>query len=94
MMQLTGKNNYSAFTNTHNVKNPGDQRDFVSNPDLLVTEKKYGIESAFFYWDSRGLNAIADSDDVEKVTTAVNGGLNGLADRKARLNKIKQALGI
>lgn len=94
MMQLTGKQNYSKFTTTHNQKNPNDSRDFVSNPDLLVSEQQYGIESAFYYWDSRGLNTIADSDNIENVTTAVNGGLNGLADRKARLNKIKNVLGI
>ena len=94
MMQLTFKSNYSKFTTTHNQKNPNDPRNFVNNPELLASEQKYGIESAFFYWDSRGINAIADSDNVENVTTAVNGGLNGLADRKARLDKIKHALGI
>ena len=45
-------------------------------------------------WDARNLNAIADSDNVRKVTTAVNGGLNGLPDREARLQRVKQALGI
>jgi predicted chitinase len=59
-----------------------------------VTHRQYGIESAFYFWDARNLNTIADSDDVEKVTTKVNGGLNGLPDRKARLQRVKQALGI
>ncbi|MGR8930325.1 MAG: glycoside hydrolase family 19 protein [Gammaproteobacteria bacterium] len=94
MMQLTGKNNYSAFTEAHNKMNPNDQRDFVSSPELLINETKYGIESAFFFWDHRGLNDVADTDDVNKVTETVNGGLNGLEDRKTRLNKLKQVLGI
>jgi predicted chitinase len=94
MMQLTGKTNYSKFTASHNKKNPDDPRDFVANPDLLVTDTKYGIESAYFFWDSRGLNAIADSDNVGDVTTAVNGGLNGLPDREARLKRVKKALSI
>jgi predicted chitinase len=96
MMQLTGRINYAQFTASHNEKNPNDPRDFVANPDLLAsrTDTPYGVESAYFFWNSRGLNAIADSDNVGKVTTAVNGGLNGLPDREARLKRVKNVLGI
>ena len=94
MMQLTGKTNYSQFTASHNQKNPNDPRDFVANPELLVTDRQYGIESAFYFWDARSLNAIADSDNVRDVTIAINGALNGLADREARLQSVKKALGI
>lgn len=94
MMQLTGKTNYSKFTTSHNAKNPDDPRDFVANPDLLVTNPAYGIESAFFFWDARGLNALADADDVVGVTKAVNGGTIGLPDREKRLKMVKKELGI
>jgi predicted chitinase len=94
MMQLTGKTNYSQFTASHNQKNPNDPRDFVANPELLVSNRQYGIESAFYFWDARSLNAIADSDNVRNVTIAINGALNGLADREARLQRVKKALGI
>jgi predicted chitinase len=94
MIQLTGKSNYAKFTTVHNNKNPDDPRDFVAHPDLIVTDTKYGIESAYFFWDSRNINAIADSDDAVKVTIAVNGGTIGLDDRKLRLKKIKTAIGI
>jgi predicted chitinase len=94
MIQLTFKDNYAAFTTAHNQKNPADQRDFVANPDLLVSETKYGVESAFYFWDANRVNEKADADDVEAVTIAVNGGLNGLPDRKARLQKVKAVLGI
>ena len=67
---------------------------FVANPELLVTDRQYGIESAFYFWDARSLNAIADSDNVRNVTIAINGALNGLADREARLQRVKKALGI
>ena len=93
MMQLTGKNLYKKFTTTHNKKNPSDQRDFEASPELL-NEISYGVESAFFYWDSRNINTIADSDNLTKVTIAVNGGTNGLPDREARLKRIKKELGI
>ena len=94
LIQLTGKTNYRKFTDAHNAKNPSDPQDFVAKPDLLVSELKYGIESAFYFWDANGLNAIADTDDVEDVTRAVNGGLNGIADRKARLASLKKILEI
>lgn len=94
MMQLTGKDNYTGFTNTHNTKVPGDKQDFVKDPDLLVTETKYGVESAFYFWDARGCNALADKDDIDAVTKAVNGGLNGKADRETRLNAVKKVMGL
>ncbi len=94
MMQLTGKDNYRAFTDSHNKKLPADKQDFVANPDLISTVLKYGAESAVFFWNENGLNALADKDDIEAVTTRVNGGLNGLDDRKLRLAKVKKVLGI
>lgn len=94
LIQLTGKTNYADFTEVHNARTPQDPRDFVAQPDLLMSELNYAIESAFYYWDARTVNALADLDDLEQVTRAVNGGLNGLEDRGARLASIKQALGI
>jgi predicted chitinase len=94
LVQLTGKANYAAFTDAHNARDAADPRDFVADPDLLVSELKYAIESAFYYWDARTVNALADLDDLEGVTRAVNGGLNGLTDRGARLARIKKVLGI
>ncbi len=93
MVQLTGKNNYSDFTKSHNLKLPADRQDFVANPDLL-TVLKYGVESSFFFWDVRKINAAADRDSIEEVTKLVNGGMNGLPDRKLRLARVRQALGI
>ncbi len=94
MIQLTGKDNYAKFTTMHNNKNPDDQRDFVAHPELIVTEPRYGIESAYFSWYSRNINPIADSDDVVEITIAVNGGTNGIDDRKMRLKNIKTVMGI
>jgi predicted chitinase len=94
LIQLTFKSNYQAFTACHNEKNPNDPQDFVAEPDLLVTQRKYAIESAFFFWDTRNVNADADNDDLKQVTTRINGGLNGLDDRRARLARIKKAMGI
>ncbi|WP_211235091.1 glycoside hydrolase family 19 protein [Azohydromonas australica] len=92
MIQLTGKTNYKGFTNSHNARNPDDPRDFVERPELLIDIIDYGVESAFYFWDSRPLNAAADADDVVEVTRLINGGDIGLPDRKARLARIKAAM--
>ncbi|MFC5480187.1 glycoside hydrolase family 19 protein [Massilia suwonensis] len=94
LIQLTGKDNYADFTAAHNARNSLDPRDFVAEPELLMSELKYAIESAFYYWDARTVNPLADQDDLEQVTRAINGGLNGLEDRGARLASIKKVLGI
>lgn len=75
-IQLTGKNNYTAFS-----KFIGE--DTVSNPDLVAT--KYALASAAFFFNSNKLWAICDrgADDatVTAVTKRVNGGTIGLVDR-------------
>lgn len=38
------------------------------------------------------LNTYADADDVQSITLAVNGGLNGMADREAYLARAETAL--
>lgn len=93
MIQLTFKSNYTDFSASHNKRNPDDPQDFVVNPDL-VAQLKYGVESAFYFWDAHKINALADKDDINAVTTAVNGGLNGVPDRQLRLTRIKKALGV
>lgn len=75
-IQLTGKDNYSAF-----AKSIGE--DTVANPDLVAS--KYALASAGWFFSKNGLNAIADkgADDatVTAVTKRVNGGTIGLPDR-------------
>jgi predicted chitinase len=79
LIQLTGKNNYQAFANWM------DDDTIIENPDLVASE--YAVHSAVFFWDRNNLNAIADQDDVRKLTRRINGGDNGLAHRRELLNK-------
>ncbi|HYX30958.1 MAG TPA: peptidoglycan-binding protein [Pyrinomonadaceae bacterium] len=86
-IQLTGKNNYQAFTN-----HIGE--DCVANPDLVAT--KYPLASAGFFFNSNNIWAICDqgaSDAVvTNVTKRVNGGTHGLSERIQYFKKFNQAL--
>ncbi|MBD9551573.1 glycoside hydrolase family 19 protein [Pantoea sp. PNT01] len=84
LIQITGKANYSAL-----VKQLG--ADVVANPDLLLGYH-FAAMSAAAWWKNHGLNDLADSDDVTSITRIINGGTNGLDDRKSRLSKSKGIL--
>lgn len=84
LIQITGKANYEAL-----VKQLG--ADVVTNPDLLLGYR-FAAMSAAAWWKNHGLNELADSDDVTRITRLINGGTNGLDDRKSRLSKSKGIL--
>ncbi len=81
LKQLTGKDNYTRCGQALGV-------DFVGNPDLLL-EPLYAARSAGWFWKSNNLSKFADVEDLEGMTKKINGGLIGIADRKARYQKVK-----
>jgi predicted chitinase len=85
LIQLTGKNNYRAFSRWLGV-------DVVAQPDLVA--EKYAVHSAAFFWDANRLNDLADADDVKRLTKRINGGYNGLDDRVELLAKAKSLLDV
>jgi putative chitinase len=86
-IQLTGKNNYQAFSGFIG-------EDCVANPDLVAT--KYPLASAAFFFNSNNIWAICDqgSSDatVTSVTKRVNGGTHGLAERLQNFKVFFKAL--
>jgi putative chitinase len=84
LIQLTGKDNYKAF---------GDAigEDLVANPEL-VQEPRYAALSAGWFWNKRGLNALADAMDITTLTIRINGGKIGIDDRIAKINKALDVL--
>ena len=85
LIQLTGKENYANCGLGLGV-------DFLGNPDWLATPK-YAALSAGWFWNKKGLNALADSKDYTEMTKRINGGLLGLADRIDKINNAIQILG-
>lgn len=63
----------------------------LADPDQLADPDK-GLRAGCVYWESKGCNALADRDDIEALTRRVNGGLNGLPERKAALARAKSIL--
>lgn len=85
LIQMTGKLNYRQCS----LGLFCDER-LIATPHLLE-QWRWAVESAGWYWHSRNINVLADGDDFEQVTKAVNGGLNGHAQRVALY---QQALGL
>ena len=84
-IQCTGREKYEVLSQLFNI-------DFVNQPDLLSTPD-YAFLSAAWYWKDRKINVFADAKDIRRMTVAVNGGMNGFADRKEYYDRARQALG-
>ena len=84
LLQLTGRANYKRLGDKLGV-------DLEDDP-TLAAEPKLSLKIACEYWADRKINAACDADDLITVTRKVNGGLNGLADRRQLLVKAKAAL--
>lgn len=80
-IQCTGRSNYRKYGRLIGI-------DLERHPELAAVPS-IGLHVALEYWKQNGLNALADADDIEKITRRINGGLNGYQDRKAHLAKIK-----
>ncbi|RTL28037.1 MAG: glycoside hydrolase family 19 protein [Rhodocyclaceae bacterium] len=88
LIQLTGRSNYAAAGKAIGV-------DLVGNPEFLQ-QPTYAVLSAAWFWQSHGLNALADDktddDDLEdfrEITRRINGGLVGVQERFALYKQIE-----
>jgi putative chitinase len=74
-IQMTGRANYQAFSN------------YIKDPKVMegvsYVANKYPMTSAGFWWHNNHMNELCDKNpSVDQVTLRVNGGYNGLDDRK------------
>lgn len=83
-IQLTGRANYRAFGRLLGI-------DFEQHPEIVALPS-IGLLVACLYWTRKGLSALADADDLITITKRINGGTNGLDDRRARAAKAKELL--
>ena len=74
LLQLTGRANYRAMGITLHM-------DLEGNP-ALAAEPALSLRIACEYWKSRNINNAADRDDIAVVTRLINGGYNGIEERR------------
>jgi putative chitinase len=84
LLQLTGRANYKRYGELLGI-------DLEGNPESAA-DPQLSLLIACEYWKLREINDRCDRDDIEAITRRVNGGLNGLEDRKNYLRKAKAAL--
>lgn len=77
LIQVTGRFSYEAC----NEALLGNSR-LLNTPELLE-QPVYVSMSAGWLWQKEGLNTLADKSDFLAIPKRINGGTNGLEDRKA-----------
>lgn len=80
-IQITGRANYRTYGRRIGI-------DIERHPEI-ASAPSVGLHLALEYWRVNRLNELADRDDVVAITKKINGGTNGLADRRAHLAKVK-----
>ena len=79
LLQLTGKESYQKATTDLRTTDPSAP-DFVTDPDEVISAQ-WCLAIAASEWYAKGCNALADLDNIRKITKAINGGQIGLASR-------------
>jgi len=85
-IQLTGRSNYEMFD-----KFTGGKYNLINHPER-IEEPGLAMLVAGWYWNKKNLNYLADKDDIDGITHIINGGANGLLERKAFLLRAKKNL--
>lgn len=82
LIQITGLNNYRDCGNDLKV-------DLVKQPELLAQDE-YAARSAAWFFSTKG--CMKYPGDLVRVTQIINGGQNGIDDRRARYAAARKAL--
>lgn len=90
LSQVTGRNGVETLQAT--LKKFGADIDVINDPALII-DPAHTLECGVADFVACGCLSYAERDDIIGVTRKLNGGLNGLADRRAWLPKWKAALG-
>ena len=95
-IQLTGRANYKAFSESDLC-----MEDVLNNPERIA-EYPLNQMASMWFWQTKGLNSLADLDDggkvgediVRRITLKVNGGQNGIAERLLYYRRLKKEYGL
>ncbi|RRW77628.1 glycoside hydrolase family 19 protein [Pantoea dispersa] len=82
LIQITGRANYAACGKAIGT-------DLISNPEQLQQALPAALSAAWFFTSN---GCLKYSGDVLRITRIINGGTNGLDDRKIRYDRAIKAL--
>jgi predicted chitinase/peptidoglycan hydrolase-like protein with peptidoglycan-binding domain len=86
LIQLTGRNNTEyKSANAYGV-------DVLAKPEQVAKDDRLCADVAGWFWNRHQLNLLADRDDLDAITRRINGGLNGLPDRRRLYARLKSLL--
>lgn len=86
LIQITGKANYAELAQATGIK-------YTQHPELLERPAD-AARSAAWFWQSRGLNELADKDRFAAITKKINGGTTGQEDRLRLWWLAREVLGV
>ncbi|MEW2924159.1 glycoside hydrolase family 19 protein [Pseudomonas juntendi] len=84
LIQITGRDNHARCGEALGL-------DLLNHPELLE-QPEHAANSAAWFWHKEGLNSLADKGDILAITKRINGGTNGLEDRKAIYKRALEVL--
>lgn len=85
LIQITGRHNYEECGRYLGV-------DLVEEPERLE-EPELACRSAAWFWQSHGLNELADKQDFLRITKRINGGTNGWHERQKYYQRALEVIG-
>jgi predicted chitinase len=97
-IQITGRANHAGYFNY--IERP----ELIKTPEILETDLALCWGASGWFWKTRGLNEVADSDDdtisifrlqnkaLCKITKIINGGYRGLTERAWYLDRAKKII--
>jgi putative chitinase len=85
LIPITGRDAYAEYTRWSG-------RDFLGEPAAVSDDPNVAADVAGWFWLSRGLNELADRDDLREITRRIDGAHSGLGARRDFLGRAKAAL--
>lgn len=87
----TGPLGTTGRKNFQRVADKLKQPIIMLNPQIML-QPEFLLQPALIFWDDHDLNLKADQNDIDFITEIINGGFNGIADRRALLMKLSKAV--
>jgi len=81
------------LTHSYNYRKAGSELgvDFVSSPEI-VANPQYAFKVAGLFWRWNNLNQCSDNQDMLTCTRKINGGTNGIDDRRAKYSLAQRCI--